>query len=151
MGTTSDLRRALKKRFFSHAQQRGFTIDERRQPGATVFRRPIAASVHIFEVQWDKYGKPRFRIHFGTCPTKGLMVGAAVVLPDETLPGWCADAGTLQPPFRQDSSWLRRLLGQPALRDPDAVVDELLKVFTELERYWASGDVGPHIRRWGIR
>ena len=79
------------------------------------------------------------------------MVGAAVVLPDETLPGWCADAGTLQPPFRQDSAWLQRLLGQPALRDPDAVVDELLKRFSELERYWASGDVGPHIRRLRVR
>jgi hypothetical protein len=52
--------------------------------------------------------------------------------------------------FRQDSTLLQRLLGQPALRPPDDVVDELIALFAELERYWANGEVGPHVRLWSI-
>ncbi|HET7221477.1 MAG TPA: hypothetical protein VFJ02_25650, partial [Vicinamibacterales bacterium] len=78
--------------------------------------------------------------------------------PDKTLPGWCADAGSLQPHrgtgarswFRQDSTWLQRLAGRPPLKNPADVVDELLALFPELERYWASGEVGPHLRQWHL-
>ena len=156
MGRTTELRRALKTQFFAHAIGRGFVVDERHQPGTTTFRRRAGNGVHVFDVQWEKYGKPRFAVHFGTCPSEGLLVNGVTHLPDETLATWCADAGTLRPRrgssahawFRQDAAWWERLVGRRALRDPADVVAELLAVFPELERYWVSGDVGPHLKLW---
>lgn len=158
MGMTTDLRRALKARFFAHARERGFVVDEHYQPQSTIFRRRAGDAVQIFEVQWEKYGRPRFTIHFGTCPAEGLRINDVVHAPEETLPTWCPDAGSLQPRrgsglrswFRQDSTFVQRLLGRPPLRDPAAVVDQVLSMFPELERYWATGEVGPHVRQWAL-
>jgi hypothetical protein len=154
MGRTTELRRALKQRFFASVVDRGFAIDARHQPISTVFRRRAGGRVEIFEVQWEKYGRPRFAVRFGTCPSEGLRIDAKVHAPDDTLPTWCPDAGSLQPRrgassrswFRQDSSVLQRLLWRPALRAPADVVNELLTLFPELERYWQTGDAGPHLQ-----
>ena len=113
----------------------------------------------MVEVQWDKYGRPRFVLLFGTCPAEGLRLDDVVIPPDETLPTWCADIGSLQPRrgtatrtwFRQDATVLQRVMGRPALRAPDEVVNELVELFPELERYWADGEVGPHLRLWRLR
>ena len=156
MGRTTDLRRALKTRFFPYARDRGFAVDERRQPVSTIFRRRVGQSVHIVEVQWEKYGRPRFAVHFGTCPADGLSVRGTVHPADETLPTWCPDAGSLQPRrggslrswFRQDATLLQRLRGRPALRDPTRVAEEVVALFPELERYWETGQVGRHMRQW---
>ena len=158
MGRTTELRRALKERFVPYAVDRGFVVDERRQPGSTVFRRSENHRVDMFEVQWEKYGKPRFAVHFGTCPADGLRVNEAVHAAPDALPTWCPDAGSLQPRrgagsrswFRQDSTIVERLLGRPALRAPGDVVNQLLALFAELERYWRSGDAGPHMRFWKL-
>jgi hypothetical protein len=159
MGRTTELRRVLKARFIPYAVDRGFAVDERHQPRSTTFRRRVGNCVQIFDVQWEKYGTPRFALNFGTCPAEGLHANGAVYPPEDTLPGWCPDTGRLQPRrgtatgswFRQDTTMLQRLLGSPALRDPVDVVDELLALFPELERYWASGDVGRHLRLWRLR
>ena len=158
VGPTTALRRALKERFFPHAVGRGFVLDERDQPRSTTFRRRGEKGVHVFEVRWEKYGRPRFAVHFGTCPLEGLHVSGVTHTPEETFATWCADAGTLGPRrgarapawFRQDAAWWERLVRRPPLRDPTHVVDELLAVFPELERYWANGDVGAHLRLWRI-
>jgi hypothetical protein len=144
----------LKARFFRHAADRGFVIDERNHPRSTTFRRSRDGRVDIFEVQWDKYGKPRFAVHFGACAAEGLRINDKLFSPDETFPTWCPDAGTLQPRkgtssrswFRQDTRFFQRLLGRSALRDPEHVVGELLAIFPELERYWSTGEIGPHMR-----
>ena len=159
MGPTTELRRALKSRLFSYAVDRGFVLDARHQPVSTMFRRPAGAVVQLFDVQWDKYGKPRFAINFGTCPADGLRIGDTVHRPEDVLTGWCADSGRLQPGrgtstrqwFRQDATLLQRMFGAPALRQPAVVVDEAMRLFAEIERYWASGDAGPHLRFWHRR
>jgi hypothetical protein len=144
----------LKQRFFSRLIALGFLIDTTHQPMSTVFRRRRGDRVQILDVSWDKYGRPRFRVTFGTCPSAGLTIGAETFPPDEVLPGWCPDAGNLQRgrgagwTYRQDATRLQRLLGQPRLRPADAVVDDLLELFPELERWWQSGEVGPHLRFW---
>lgn len=158
MGSTTALRRALKARFHPEAATRGFAIDQRLQPRSTTFRRQAGDRIHIFDVQWDKYGRPRFIVTFGTCPLLGLEVNGVTHSPADTLPGWCPDAGTLQPRrgtstaswFRQDVSWIRRLVGRPPLRPPDDVVDDLLATFPELENYWDTGVIGSHMRLWRI-
>jgi hypothetical protein len=157
MGSTTELRRALKASFFPHARERGFALDETRQPNSTVFRRRVGDRVQLFEVQWEKYGRPRFAVHFGSCPAEGLHVDGKVLAPEETFPTWCSDAGSLQPrprtvtsSFRQDATFVQRLLGRPAVRDPVDVVEELFAWFPEVERYWASGEIGPHVRLWRL-
>ena len=37
----------------------------------------------MFEVQWEKYGTPRFIVHFGTCPAEGLRVDGRLIAPHE--------------------------------------------------------------------
>ena len=158
MGTTTELRRALKARFFPYLVARRFVADLRNQPTSTVFRRAAGTRVQIVEVQWEKYGKPRFAVHFGTCPAEGLHFQGRFCSADDMLPTWCPDTGSLQPRrgvsshawFRQDRTLLQRLIGQPALRPPDDVLDELIALFAELERYWANGAVGPHMRLWSV-
>jgi hypothetical protein len=159
MGPTTELRRALKETFFAHATRSGFIVDARRQPQSTTFRRQSGDRVHIFEVQWEKYGRPRFAVHFGTCPAAGLQVEGATLAPEETLATWCTDRGSLRPrrsapahaAFRQDATLWQRVLGRPRLRNAAAVVDEVMAVFPELERYWTHGDVGPHLKLWQDR
>ena len=156
MGATTALRRTLKARFFRFLVAKGFVADLRNQPTSTVFRRRLGSRVQIVGVQWEKYGKPRFAVHFGTCPAEGLQLQDGVRSPDDILPTWCPDTGSLQPGrglssrawFRQDSTVMQRLRGQPALRSPDHVVEELLALFPQLERYWTVGEVGPHVRLW---
>lgn len=156
MGPTTELRRALKEQFFPHAISCGFVMDNRRQPQLTTFRRRAANGVHIFDVQWEKYGRPRFAVHFGTCPASGLAANGVTLAPEETLATWCSDRGSLRPrrrapthaAFRQDATFWQRVFGRPRLRNATEVVDELAAVFPELERYWISGDVGPHLKLW---
>ena len=158
MGVTTELRRAVKARFFPYLLARGFVADLRNQPSATVFRRPVGSRVQVIGIQWEKYGKPRFAVHFGTCPAGGLHLQEGVCSSEDVLPTWCPDTGSLQPHsgvssrawFRQDSTLMRRLLGHPALRAPDDVVDQLITLFPEVERYWTNGEVGPHVRLWRL-
>ena len=159
MGVTTALRRALKDEFFPYVETRGFIADTALQPRSTIYRRRAPNVMQMFEVQWEKYGKPRFALHFGTCPLEGLLIHGERHLPESVLPTWCADAGSLQPGrgagtdswFRQDATVVQRLLLQPALRQPADVVQELLALFPELERYWTSGEIGPHLRLWHPR
>ena len=159
MGATTELRRALRARVFPYLFARGFAADLRNQPTSTVFRRPVRNRVLVLGVQWEKYGKPRFVVHFGTCPAEGLRFQSGVCCAEDMLPTWCPDSGILQPRrglssrswFRQDSTLVERLLGQPPLRAPDDVVDELIAVLPELEHYWTSGEIGPHVRLWPVR
>lgn len=156
MGKTTELRREIKTRFFPYAAARGFTLDLRLQPVSVIFRRHAGDRVEMFELQWDKYGTPRFAIRFGACPSEGLDIKGETTPAEETLPTWCNEVGSLQPRrgfstrswFRQDSTWLQRIVGRPPLRPPSEVADELLAMFPEIEQYWASGDVGPHLKIW---
>src|SRR5262245_4955184 len=156
MGRTTELRREIKARFFPYATARGFSVDLQLQPRSTIFRRRAGDRVEMFELQWDKYGSPRFVIHFGTCSIGGLDVNGKAIPADQALPTWCDECGSLQPRrrvstrswFRQDSTWLTGLIGRPARRNPSEVADELLALFPEIEQYWASGEVGPHLRIW---
>jgi hypothetical protein len=155
-GRTTELRRILKQRFYEPLVRRGFVLDTRHQPQMTTLRRRARDRVHLLDVAWDKYGRPRFSVTFGTCPAAGLQIRGELIPAGEMLASWCPDAGTLQGgsgagwSFRQDANWLQRFLGRP-IRDPATVVDDLLSIYPEVERYWAGGETGPHLRHWNLR
>jgi hypothetical protein len=158
MGTTTALRREIKRRFIPAIEKEGFALDERNAPAFWIFRRKAERSVHVFCLQWEKYGRPRFRIDLGTCPLEGLEFSGNRFAWEDMHPHWVLDATTLIPKrgtssrawFRQDTTWLRRLFGAPALRSPGEVVDELLALFPEADKYWAEGTLGPHMRQWRV-
>jgi hypothetical protein len=154
MGSTTDLRRVLKQAFVPHVESLGFRVDPADAPTFLRFRRPAVEAVHLLEMQWDKYGKPRFVINFGSCPAEGLRIDGELHAPDKVLVGWLTVNGRLQPKrglgsgnwFRQDTHLLRRITGSPKLRTAAEVVEELLRLYPEVEKYWQDGTVGPHLR-----
>lgn len=156
MGSTTALRREIEWRVLPHLTARGFVIDWRGQPRMQVFRRPDGDVVRIASLQWDKYGRPRFVVHFGTCAAAGLVVGERHFAAGDVLPTWLPECGTLQPRrgrtsrawFRQDVPFFARLVSGTSLRTVTAVVDDLLVLFQEVDAYWTSGAVGPHLRLW---
>ena len=156
MGRTTDIRRELKKVFLPTALQLGFVVDDQNMPDSMIFRRAAGNVVQIFALQWDKYGSPRFVLHFGTCPAEGLLVDGQFLAPSTVLPTWLPDSGSLKPRrgmssrawFRQDLPFLARLFSKAALRSPTEVVSEFMHLFSEVEEYWSSGRVGPHINLW---
>lgn len=153
MGRTTELRRELKQRFFPQLERMGFSVDNSSAPNTTRFRRTVGASVQILEVQWEKYGKPRFVINFGTCPAEGLRVRGETFPADKVMAGWLEESGRLQARrghstakwFSQDVPWWRRLFAFRDLTPPARVVDDLLAAFPEVEAYWERGVVGPHV------
>jgi hypothetical protein len=159
MGTTTALRREIKRRFIPHVEHQGFMLDEHDAPTFWLFRRAAGTSAQIFGIQWEKYGRPRFRLDFGSCPIEGMVLAGQRVDWRNMHPHWLPEVASLRPGqgilsgswFRQDRALLRRLLGAGALRDPGEVVDELLAAYPEVEAYWENGATGKHIRRWPIR
>ena len=157
MGATTALRSELKRRLMPLAQEKGFLVDQRNMPVSMEFRRSADGQMHIFGIQWEKYGRPRFVVQFGSCPAAGLRVNGNLFPAQDVLPGWLVPGfGRLQPRrgatsrawFRQDRPALLRLLGRPRLRPPAEVVDEVLAAFPQLERYWSTGEAGPHMWVW---
>jgi hypothetical protein len=89
------------------------------------------------DVQWEKYGSPRFILNFYKRGPKGLIAqGRLAPSQRPSTEGW----------FRQDRPWLVRLISFSKLYPPEQVVAQLIALFGEVEEYWTSGTVGPHIR-----
>jgi hypothetical protein len=153
MGKTTDLRRELKATFFPLLESKGFAIDTSSAPTFTRFRRTVSECVHLVEVQWDKYGRPRFVVNFGACPHDGMQIRGEHFPVEKVFVGWLAENGRLQPRrghssanwFSQEPSLLLRLFGLARLRAADAVVSQLMSLFPEVEAYWTMGVVGRHL------
>ncbi len=97
MGNTTELRREIKRTFLPFAEARGFNIDQRYSPQFFEFRRIIAGELHLFDIQWEKYGKRRFVVNFGKCPADGVAFNGEMLSPDQLSPAHCSVKGRLQP------------------------------------------------------
>ena len=153
MGRTTELRRELKRRFYPFVAGHGFQVDTKYGPIGTDFRRITSTCVDVFDIQWEKYGRPRFVLNFGKTPADGVMHFDEQVPPEKVLSYMGAQSGRLQPRrgpsanswFRQDPTFFRRVLLRQPDRHPTDVVDELLVLFPELEEWFKNGQVGPHM------
>ncbi|MDM7948799.1 DUF4304 domain-containing protein [Hydrogenophaga sp.] len=155
MGNTTELRREIKRVFVPFAEVRGFNLDQRHSPQFFEFRRIIDGELHLFDIQWEKYGKPRFVVNFGKSPAEGVEFNGEMLSPDQVSPAHCSVKGRLQPGkgrmtsswFRQDKPLFVRLLSRESLYPPGQVVGQLIALFPELEAYWrGSGNTGSHLR-----
>lgn len=153
MGRTSELRSELKSRFLPFMLQKGFVADNRHAPNVMAFRKITADAVYACDIHWEKYGRPRFRFDFGKCCGAGTIVFEEHIRPSDVFSWQTPIHGTLAPGshirtsgwFRQDRSLIGHLLGQSRVY-PNLVVAELMKLFAEIETFWNSGTIGPHIR-----
>ncbi len=136
MGRTTELREAVKRDFVPFLRDKGFTLDMSDAPRLYRFRKIDSDAALECDVQWEKYGSPRFILNFYKRESKGLTAqGRLAPSQRRTLAGW----------FRQDRPWLSRLISSSKLYPPERVVAQLIALFGEVEEYWKSGTIGPHI------
>ncbi|MBC8168125.1 MAG: hypothetical protein H7Y20_19935 [Bryobacteraceae bacterium] len=156
MGRTTDLRREVKQRFWPLVRAQGFEPDETEAPAVVTFRHHNDRATFVFDIQWSKWGDPRFVVNFGTCPADGFEFRGQQIDRHSVLAGWLTyigQAGRLQPRrgsstrawFRQDYGFFERMVTGRRLKTASAVVDELMRLFPEVSDYWSSGRVGKHL------
>jgi hypothetical protein len=143
----------MKERFYPFAEERGFHRGKASSM-FTPFRRKRGHMVHVFDVQWDKYGAPRFVINFGEAPSNGIQVLGKHISADQLETYHCL-IGRLQ--RRRGGSmgtWfqLRKPISE-AIKTfqwnyrPEEVVDHVITSFSELETWWETKREGPHVPR----
>jgi hypothetical protein len=154
VGHTTALRREIKARFIPAMTAKGFACDMRHAPQSFTFRKITAEAVQVFDIQWDKSGRPRFVVNFGKCDAAGVIICGERVGPENVFPNSTPIWGRLSPGsvrttagwFRQDRPLLERILTWSDQRPPAEVVATLLALFSEVEEFWKSGQTGPHSR-----
>ena len=148
-----ELRDLITARFFPYVEARGFVRARSTHPHFMVFRRVTGDTVQIFDVQWDKYGDPCLVVNFAEGPKDGVTLWGNHI-PGETMqPQDCPESGRLQRkagPNKRCWFQLKKPLFE-AVRtlerrySAEAVVEQLLAAFPEVEAWWQHRTVGPHI------
>lgn len=150
MSRATELRAAIKATFYPFAESRGF-VRGRSSALSAVFRRTTPTIVHVFDIQWDKYGAPRFVLNFDECSLTGVdMIDIGHVEAGDVLPGYCG-GGRLQRKrgaygwFKLRKPFLEALMSFKSCYRPDEVVQQAIDWFPEVEAWWAHKHEGPHI------
>ena len=149
MGNTTVLRQRIRKLL----ESRGFTYDSRQSPQCMNFRRISPTDVHLLAINWEKTGRPRFVVMFSKAGKRGVVYHGELVLASDLLIEHSPKLGFLAPKdhrftqgwFRLDPALLYRLL-HPRFRGIESVVEQFASLLNEIEEYWSTGSVGPHIR-----
>jgi hypothetical protein len=147
LGKTTNLRREITTIFVPHVQSAGFTVDKKDLPLFLRFWRIKDGEAHLFDIQWEKYGRPRFVVNFGRCPAEGLVIRGKHFAPQDILATWTPEGGRLQPRpgfssrswFRQDKPFLKSLFSREKLRPAyEVIAVDLVCHFSEVEMWWGS-------------
>ncbi|MDB5177463.1 MAG: hypothetical protein JWN75_1131 [Candidatus Saccharibacteria bacterium] len=154
MGNTTELRRELKRTFMPFLAAKGFTLNQRHAPHFIDFYRTVDERVQFLEIQWEKYGKPRFAVNVGQVSTKGTICYGEHIEAKDVGPGQAPQYCRVYPNgngsstrhwFRQDRPMISALLTRSRLYAPEVPIRQLLDLFNEIEEYWRSGQVGQHM------
>jgi len=117
------------------------------------YMRRVKQSRHeSVEIQLDKRGGAKFVLNFGVVPTEGVDLPWAHIDQDK------ASASDLPEAYRLHSCrGCMRWFSPPLLAWPRDLksrtrkaVDQAVSLYPEVEIWFASGKVGPHIRRFGF-
>ena len=137
MDRTTALRQAIKEDFFPFIRDKGFTLDMRDAPRLYTFSKTDSDLLLGCSVQWEKYGSPRFILNFSKRGPTGLIASGRLAPSQRRgTDGW----------FRQDRSWFEKLFSFSKFRPAEEVVAQLIALFGEVEEYWKSQTIGPHIQ-----
>jgi len=148
-----ELRGAVKARFYPYAEARGFVRAKSTHPHFTVFRRLTADTVQVFNVQWDKYGDACFVVNFGEGPKDGVQLWGKHIAGEALETQDCPESGRLQRKagvskrcwFQLKKPFVEAVRTMERRYPADAVVQQLLAVFPEVEAWWQHRTVGPHL------
>lgn len=152
MGTTTHLRNALKTDIFPRLVELGFSIDQRHAPHFIDFRRTRENQVDFIEFQWEKYGRPRFKLSFGAVSAKGTIADGMHTSAQDIGPGQAPCYVCLYPTgtgsstrhwFCQDAPLWLRIFGRPP-RPASLITAELAALLPEVDEYLLNGRLGPH-------
>ncbi len=153
MGRTTALRGALRTVFYPHVEARGFVVDKIHQPQFTVFRRHVGATVQVFDIQWDKYGNPRFVLNFGEAPADGVVRQGKPVPANSIEVFDCSPmlrlqrkrGGTMACWFQLRRRPLQQLTSLSRDHTPEQVAAAVVESLAEVEEWWKSKTRGPHV------
>ena len=155
MARATELRRVVTDRLYPFAESRGFVRARMRHSLYTTFSRVDRDALHVFEVQWAKYGAASFVLNFGECPATGVdMVDIGHVDRADVRPGYCSLNGRLQTTrgplgwFRLRRPFLEAVLSFERWYLAEQVVQRAIDWFPEIEDWWADKRVGPHLYIW---
>ncbi|MEP3275800.1 MAG: hypothetical protein ABJN26_14155 [Stappiaceae bacterium] len=152
MSKSKPLRDAVKSKFYPFARERGF-IRGKANSLEVPFQRKSDSTFDWFEIQWEKYHRPAFVIHFDQYPLDSeFFVGndGSQCLSSEDLPGSAGSLkrwkdGSLRTWFQLRRPWKQTFMSFKWAYSPDEVVTHVISAFDELERWWETKEEGPHI------
>jgi hypothetical protein len=153
-GDARPLRKDIKERFYPLLEGLGYR--RRSTSLSTTFRRVVGDRVRIVQLNWDKYHRPSFAIVFGETPNSVIPSPLGDVTLEAVEPCHSEALGSLQRKPRSQfvgDAWFKlrkplfEALTTMRLRyAPHEVVDQLLRTYPEIERWFEAREVGPHIR-----
>ena len=154
MGRTTELRREIKSTFVPYVEEKGYVCSMKNAPSFIDFKKITNNEVWVFDIQFEKYGLPRFVVNFGKCSADGVTLNGTHYSQSEIVPSLTPGIGRLQPGktsstgswFRQDKHWLTKLVTSSKQRPASEVVNQLMSMFSELEQYFEKGTIGEHLR-----
>lgn len=137
-------------------QQHPLPPQERKSALAVAFplgrlKRPRNGDLEIVEIQFDKHRRPRFVINFGIVPEQGVDLPWGQHLSQQE-----ADVSASPEAYRLYSSRFRQGLFGPSLfaaRDNSSAtkaVRQALGLLPEVQRWFETKSVGPHMGRFGL-
>ncbi|TAL37220.1 MAG: hypothetical protein EPN97_05670 [Alphaproteobacteria bacterium] len=152
MSDTTALRDEIKKTFFPFAAEKGFS----RSKGSSLFytfRKITPEGGYVFDIQFEKYHRPRFVVNLGSCGPAGVDFAGRKVAISDMQPSDTANFARLKPRtggstrswFCQDRGLLKSLLTFRRLDDPAVTVASFIGLFGEAEDYLYNNVKGPHI------
>jgi hypothetical protein len=149
---SSALRQAIEEKFYPFAQGRGF-IRGKASSMFTPFHRLRGPTVQVFDIQWEKYGRPCFVVNFGEAPSGGAVFDGQLVPADKLQPAQCRlngrlqrwRGGSLRTWFQLSKPWSETLRTLRWTYTPDEVVAQLIRSFAELEAWWETKHAGRHV------
>jgi hypothetical protein len=146
MSDLTDLKDEVRKTFVPFAEARGFEVMPKRHPLFIEFRRATGKTLELFDVQWDKRHRPQFTVNFGRAKLEeaaaaGQSFCASLareygrVHPGDELAEW----------FHLNKTFLQWMTSGRRQYKPSEIVDRLVQLFPEIETFWKTGSVGPHL------
>jgi hypothetical protein len=153
MSRTIPLREELKRRFFPFVADRGFVLDDSCAPRLYTFRRLGPQKMDVFDITWDKHLRPMFVLGFNDAPIGGVTVRGTHIPASHINPqdpsfrlALCRRRGpSTRSWFQLRKPLLERLMTWEAEYGHAQVIDQVLAAYPEMEAWWESGVIGPHI------
>lgn len=145
---TSILRKALKEDFHKYILRLGFQ-PERKFDDVIPYRRIRDGSNDLIELQFDKYGRPRFVLNFGNAPADGIIDAYGRFVPAKNVCiAQLVQHGRLHA-FPYSIIWFKpnTLLG---IRSDEVAVNKVISQFIllaeQVEHWFRTGVSGPNLR-----